>query len=279
MAFLALAKPVSADDSLVSQQQRVTEELAAAAASVSQLDLQIAGLDRSIEDTGRRVQRERQQLRLIARAMYAQPESALMALLGGNSLADALTRLSDLTAAGDRATLTKGALDQDLSSLQAQRVTLGVDRQKADGQRQQLDVQFRTLQSLIAAATAQTEAAPRPPSGPSPSAAAPPTSPPTPPPPTGASSIQQIILDAFAPLGAAAQSWALRVAKCESGFNPLAVNRASGASGLFQFMPSTWANTPQGKAGRSVFDAVANAQAAAWYYKATGQTGSPWSCK
>ena len=35
-------------------------------------------------------------------------------------------------------------------------------------------------------------------------------------------------------------SWALRVANCESHYNPLAINRSSGASGLFQFMPSTW---------------------------------------
>ena len=40
-------------------------------------------------------------------------------------------------------------------------------------------------------------------------------------------------------------SWALRVANCESHYNPLAINRSSGASGLFQFMPSTWnANFP-----------------------------------
>jgi len=44
-------------------------------------------------------------------------------------------------------------------------------------------------------------------------------------------------------------------------------------------MPSTWANTPQGKAGQSVFDPTTNAQAAAWYYNATGRTGGPWSCK
>src|SRR5207248_1683504 len=119
MAFLALAKPVSADDSLVSEQERVSHELAAAAAGVSQLDQQIAELDRSIVDTDRRVERERQQLRLIARTMYAQPESALMALLGGNSLGDSLTRVSDLAAAGDLATVTKGALDRDLTSLRA----------------------------------------------------------------------------------------------------------------------------------------------------------------
>jgi soluble lytic murein transglycosylase-like protein len=89
--------------------------------------------------------------------------------------------------------------------------------------------------------------------------------------------VQQIIRNAFAPLGPAAQQWALRVAKCESSYNPNAVNRYSHASGLFQFIPSTWASTPQAKAGKSVFDPVANARAAAWLYKRAGPR--PWVCK
>ena len=36
----------------------------------------------------------------------------------------------------------------------------------------------------------------------------------------------------------------LAVARCESGLDPNAVNSSSGASGLFQFMPGTWAGTP-----------------------------------
>jgi len=43
-----------------------------------------------------------------------------------------------------------------------------------------------------------------------------------------------------------------------------AVNRSSGASGLFQFLPSTWRTTPQGRAGLSPFDAVAARNAARW---------------
>jgi hypothetical protein len=43
-----------------------------------------------------------------------------------------------------------------------------------------------------------------------------------------------------------------------------AVNRSSGASGLFQFLPSTWRTTPQGRAGLSVFDPVAARSAARW---------------
>jgi soluble lytic murein transglycosylase-like protein len=53
------------------------------------------------------------------------------------------------------------------------------------------------------------------------------------------------------------------------------VNSSSGASGLFQFMPGTWAGTPW--ANQSPFDPVANAQAAAWLYSHYGP--GRWSCK
>jgi hypothetical protein len=43
-----------------------------------------------------------------------------------------------------------------------------------------------------------------------------------------------------------------------------AYNRRSGASGLLQFLPSTFAQTPQGKAGLSVFDPAAARAAAKW---------------
>ncbi len=56
----------------------------------------------------------------------------------------------------------------------------------------------------------------------------------------------------------------LRVARCESNLNPNAVNASSQASGLFQFLPSTWATTPY--ADQDIFDPVANANAAAWMW-------------
>jgi hypothetical protein len=261
-AFMVLAKPVSADNGLLSQQEQVKQHLAAAAVAVSDLDQRIAGFERSIADTNQRIQRERLQLRLLARTIYAEPESPLLAAFGAGSLAEALTRFSDLAAAGDRATATKDALDTDVGNLQSQKTTMQADRQQQEQLLQQLDAQFKRLQGMINAAGIA-------PGAPALPAAA----------PVAASAVQQIILNAFAPLGAAAQAWAMRVAKCESGYNPLSVNRSSGASGLFQFLPSSWANTPQGKAGQSVFDANANALGAAWYYNATGRTGGPWSCK
>jgi soluble lytic murein transglycosylase-like protein len=78
-------------------------------------------------------------------------------------------------------------------------------------------------------------------------------------------SISSIIESAFASLGSAAVQWGLCVAEHESGDNPGAES-PSGAEGLFQFMPSTFANTPAGRAGGSIWDAAASSQAAAWMY-------------
>jgi regulator of protease activity HflC (stomatin/prohibitin superfamily) len=87
--------------------------------------------------------------------------------------------------------------------------------------------------------------------------------------------IAKIINDAFGPLGPAAVQWAINVAYCESRYHPNSVNTDSGASGLFQFMPSTWGGTPW--ASQSPFDPVANAQAAAWLYNRYGP--GRWTCQ
>jgi regulator of protease activity HflC (stomatin/prohibitin superfamily) len=87
--------------------------------------------------------------------------------------------------------------------------------------------------------------------------------------------IAKIINDAFGPLGPAAVQWAINVAYCESRYHPNSVNSDSGASGLFQFMPSTWGGTPW--ANQSPFDPVANAQAAAWLYNRYGP--GRWTCQ
>jgi len=54
------------------------------------------------------------------------------------------------------------------------------------------------------------------------------------------------------------------IARVESHNDPGATNRYSGAAGLFQFLPSTWRTTPQGRAGLSAYDPVAATAAAEW---------------
>jgi len=51
----------------------------------------------------------------------------------------------------------------------------------------------------------------------------------------------------------------LRIAQIESGLNPNAVNRHSGATGVFQFIPSTWRQYGN---GANATDAAANIDAA-----------------
>lgn len=78
---------------------------------------------------------------------------------------------------------------------------------------------------------------------------------------------------------------ALVIMDCESNGNPNASNPYSGAAGLFQFLPSTWASTAP-KAGypnTSPFDPEANVATAAWLANRYEQLGyyywHPWSCK
>lgn len=78
---------------------------------------------------------------------------------------------------------------------------------------------------------------------------------------------------------------ALRIMDCESNGDPDAYNPYSGASGLYQFLPSTWASTAP-KAGypdASPFDPEANTASAAWLANRYQELGSDywaaWSCR
>jgi hypothetical protein len=67
----------------------------------------------------------------------------------------------------------------------------------------------------------------------------------------------------------------LDIAKCESGYNQFSKNKNSTASGVFQYLSSTWAGTDEGRDGLSVFDADANVRAAIKYIASRGHA-SPW---
>jgi hypothetical protein len=120
-------------------------------------------------------------------------------------------------------------------------------------------------------APAVIDQSPPAPTQPAPRPTAPPAGVFTPPPGSGGDGLAAI----YAVFGnSPGLSWALRVANCESHYNPLAVNRSSGASGLFQFMPATWnANFP----GQNIWDPMAQARGALVFYNAGRQ--SAWTCK
>lgn len=65
------------------------------------------------------------------------------------------------------------------------------------------------------------------------------------------------------------------IAFYESGYNQFSKNKRSTASGVFQYLHSTWKHTDEGKAGYSVFDAEANVKAAVKYMAVHKKT-NPW---
>jgi hypothetical protein len=70
----------------------------------------------------------------------------------------------------------------------------------------------------------------------------------------------------------------LCIAWHESGYNQFSKNSRSTASGVFQYLTSTWRATDEGKAGLSVFDAEANVKAAV-KYMAIHKSTQPWTVR
>ncbi len=68
-------------------------------------------------------------------------------------------------------------------------------------------------------------------------------------------------------------TWLISVAECESGLDPVDVNRSSGASGLFQFMPATF----YGHGGTDIWNPTQQANIAAKMFS-IGESGE-WVCK
>ena len=63
------------------------------------------------------------------------------------------------------------------------------------------------------------------------------------------------------------ESRAWKIIGIESKGNPNAKNPHSTASGLFQFLTSTFASTPYGRAGMSIWSPCASAMAAGWMHQ------------
>ena len=74
---------------------------------------------------------------------------------------------------------------------------------------------------------------------------------------------------------------AIRIAWCESSFNPRSVNPVTGASGLFQHDPATWIerSTATGYPGADILDAEANVAVAAWMLYELPGGWAQWECQ
>ena len=132
------------------QQADLQGKIADVQAKIADLDMQIADAQRREAMLVLRIDTERAQLRQLARAIYQQPGSVLVALAQAQSLSDLLTRVADLNVAGARASELKYSLAHDLNEVQVQRQKEQDARVEQVKQRVQLDSQLAQLQDLQA---------------------------------------------------------------------------------------------------------------------------------
>ena len=87
-------------DDLSTRQEDVRQQLAASASQISELNVQMASLERSVTDTQQRSERERAQVRVLARALDAQPDSLVALVFESSSLSEVLVTQLLQTAKG-----------------------------------------------------------------------------------------------------------------------------------------------------------------------------------
>jgi soluble lytic murein transglycosylase-like protein len=235
--------------------------------SIEGVRADIASTRDRITELFRQIVAQQDTLNEHAAEAYMSPAVRLDGLLGASSVADLQDALEFFDAVSRR--------DQEvLLSLQRRKAEAEMQRARLQGLEAELRESRERLEATVADLVgrlhrqlvllrqrAQDDLAVG-----SSSTSAPGPTPSPPSPALGREAVTELIREQFAFLGPRAGNVALCVAEAESNLDPLAVNPSTGASGLFQFMPSTWASLSElaGWGGASVFESRANAAVAAW---------------
>ena len=237
---------------------RVSQVIEGVRADIEWIRYRIPELSREIES--------RQELlnQRAVEAYMAGVAGGVESALGASSFTDLQDTLEYLDAVSERDHDVLVALEQRKAEIERQRVRLETLEEELQARRDRLETTVADLVEKLRRQEAlqrRTEQAAQDADsvGESPSPPAPTLAPPR-------AVVVAMIRDRFASLGSRSTDIALCVAERESNFDPLAVNPATGAAGVFQFIPSTWASLSAlaGRGGTSVFDARSNVAVAAW---------------
>ena len=137
-ALTAQQRLLSALDQTATSEQAVSDQISQEEDLISNLEDQIAQLDAQISDTNDQIDTEKEQLAVMARAIYRQPSSVWMLIARTGNVRDALIAAAGLVIAGQRAHDMQTKLEGDLLKLQAKR----------DARQTDLDRENATLDSL-----------------------------------------------------------------------------------------------------------------------------------
>jgi Transglycosylase SLT domain len=224
-----------------------------------------------ISDLAREIEARQELLNRRAAAAYmAGRAAAVDSVLGATSFTELEDALEFLDAVSQKDSDILLSLRRRQAEIELQRARLEALEEELRGTRERLEA---TTSDLVEELRGQEErvrrgveaAAPNASIGEAPDPAPRPGQT-APSPPAGPEAVAELIRDRFASLGSRTSAIALCVAEAESGFDPLVVNPATGAAGVFQFLPSTWGSLSElaGWGSASVFDARANVSVAAW---------------
>jgi hypothetical protein len=256
---------------LRSEVVRLFDQLDRVRGAIESVREDIERADRRISNVSRKIEALRELIgRRAAEAYMAGRAGGIESILGASTLTDFGDALEFIDAVSQDDEDLLLALQHAQAQIELERARLEALEEALRGRRDRLEAVARGLVEALHhqrallrradggdASNGSTGSAPDLPPSPS-------SSPQGPAP--GQEAVMALVRDLFASLGPGAVETALCVAERESGFDPLAVNPATEASGLFQFIPSTWDSLSRlaGWGGASVFDARANASVAAW---------------
>ena len=132
----------------------LTAQVAQEEATIARLQAEIAALDAQIADTQARIEVEKQELAVLTRALYRQPDSFWILIARTGNLHEALIATADAVVAGQRAHALQDRLQADLVKLQAERDARQSDFDRESNTRDLLVANLNSLQDVMTQQTA-----------------------------------------------------------------------------------------------------------------------------
>jgi murein DD-endopeptidase MepM/ murein hydrolase activator NlpD len=130
-------------------EQGLNDQITREEALIASLEDEIAKLDVQIQETQDRIEVEKQQLAVMARAIYRQPDSIWVMIARTGNLREALLATADAVVAGQHAHALQAKLEADLAKLQADRQARQDDLDRENGNRDLLVANLGALQDVM----------------------------------------------------------------------------------------------------------------------------------
>jgi len=136
-------------DQFAGIEQGLTSRITQEEATIARLQAAIATLDAEIAGTQARIDVEKQELAVLTRALYRQPDSFWILIARTGSLHEALIATADAVVAGQRAHALQDRLQADLVRLQADRDARQSDLDHESNARDLLVANLNSLQDVM----------------------------------------------------------------------------------------------------------------------------------